>query len=65
MANVLATFAQFERRLIVRRTREALAVERAQRRAGLCRPPTLDRSTGCRIRFERKKGPSYAALLNV
>ncbi len=30
MANVLATFAQFERRLISERTREALAVKRAQ-----------------------------------
>jgi DNA invertase Pin-like site-specific DNA recombinase len=30
MANVLATFAQFERRLIGQRTRDALAVKRAQ-----------------------------------
>jgi DNA invertase Pin-like site-specific DNA recombinase len=30
MANVLATFAQFERRLIGQRTREALAVKRAE-----------------------------------
>jgi DNA invertase Pin-like site-specific DNA recombinase len=30
MANVLATFAQFERRLIGQRTREALAQKRAQ-----------------------------------
>jgi DNA invertase Pin-like site-specific DNA recombinase len=30
MANVLATFAQFERRLIAQRTRDALAVKRAQ-----------------------------------
>jgi DNA invertase Pin-like site-specific DNA recombinase len=30
MANVLATFAQFERRLIGQRTREALAAKRAQ-----------------------------------
>jgi len=29
MANVLATFAQFERRLIGQRTREALAAKRA------------------------------------
>ena len=29
MANMLATFAQFERRLISRRTKEALAVKRA------------------------------------
>src|SRR6478672_8781012 len=30
MANMLATFAQFERRLISQRTREALAVKKAQ-----------------------------------
>lgn len=30
MANVLAVFAQFERRLIGQRTREALAVKRLQ-----------------------------------
>src|SRR5207237_4268041 len=30
MANMLATFAQFERRLICQRTREGLAVKRAQ-----------------------------------
>jgi DNA invertase Pin-like site-specific DNA recombinase len=30
MASVLATFAQFERRLIGQRTRDALAVKRAQ-----------------------------------
>ena len=30
MANVLATFAQFERRLISQRTKDALAVKRAQ-----------------------------------
>ncbi len=30
MANVLATFAQFERRLIAQRTREALAAKRAE-----------------------------------
>jgi DNA invertase Pin-like site-specific DNA recombinase len=30
MANVVATFAQFERRLISQRTREALAVKKAQ-----------------------------------
>ena len=40
MANVLATFAQFERRLISQRTREALAVKRAQG-VRLGRPPTL------------------------
>jgi DNA invertase Pin-like site-specific DNA recombinase len=37
----LATFAQFERRLIAQRTREALAVKRAQG-VRLGRPPALD-----------------------
>ena len=40
MANVLAVFAQFERRLIGQRTREALAVKRSQG-VRLGRPPTL------------------------
>ena len=42
MANVLATFAQFERRLISQRTQEALAVKRAQG-VRLGRPVTLPR----------------------
>src|SRR5437868_3907527 len=41
MANVLATFAQFERRLISQRTREALAVKRSQG-VRLGRPSTMD-----------------------
>jgi DNA invertase Pin-like site-specific DNA recombinase len=40
MANMLATFAQFERRLISQRTKEALAVKRAQG-VRLGRPPVL------------------------
>src|SRR5919197_6628041 len=42
MANVLATFAQFERRLIGQRTREALAQKKAQG-VRLGRPPKLPR----------------------
>ena len=45
MANVLAMFAQFERRLISQRTREALAVKRSQG-VRLGRPPTLDNEAG-------------------
>jgi DNA invertase Pin-like site-specific DNA recombinase len=54
MANVLATFAQFERRLISQRTREALAVKRAQG-VRLGRPPALDTATARRIRSARKR----------
>jgi DNA invertase Pin-like site-specific DNA recombinase len=40
MANMLATFAQFERRLISQRTKEALAVKKASG-VRLGRPPTM------------------------
>jgi DNA invertase Pin-like site-specific DNA recombinase len=61
MANVLATFAQFERRLIAQRTREALAVKRSQG-VRLGRPPTLDAKTVSRIRRERTRGKTLAAI---
>jgi len=61
MANVLATFGQFERRLISQRTKEALAVKKA---AGirLGRPPTLPRSVVARIERARKRGESLRAI---
>jgi DNA invertase Pin-like site-specific DNA recombinase len=61
MANVLATFAQFERRLISQRTREALAVKRA---AGvrLGRPPTLPRAVERRIVRERAAGRTLTEI---
>jgi DNA invertase Pin-like site-specific DNA recombinase len=43
MAHVLATFGQFQRRLISRRTKEALAVKKASG-VGLGRPPSVPRS---------------------
>jgi len=61
MANVLATFAQFERRLISQRTREALAVKRSQG-IRLGRPVTLAEPVARRIRRERAKGKSLAAI---
>ena len=61
MANVLATFAQFERRLISQRTREALAVKRSQG-VRLGRPPTLAARTVSRIRREREQGKTLAAI---
>jgi DNA invertase Pin-like site-specific DNA recombinase len=64
MANVLATFAQFERRLISQRTREALAVKRAQG-VRLGRPPSLDDSVARRIRRERGRGRSFAVIAEM
>src|SRR5438874_6876281 len=61
MANVLATFAQFERRLISQRTREALAVKRSQG-VRLGRPSTMPPDVVRRIRRERAKGKSLAAI---
>ena len=61
MANVLATFAQFERRLIGQRTREALAAKRA---AGvqLGRPTTMPGNVRVRIDAERGEGLTLAAI---
>jgi DNA invertase Pin-like site-specific DNA recombinase len=61
MANVLATFAQFERRLISQRTKEALAQRRA---AGvkLGRPSVLDRKVVARITRERSRGKTFAQI---
>ena len=61
MANVLATFAQFERRLIGQRTREALAAKRASG-VRLGRPVSLPLAVTKRIAAERKAGRSLAAI---
>jgi DNA invertase Pin-like site-specific DNA recombinase len=61
MANVLATFAQFERRLIGQRTREALAQKKAQG-VQLGRPRELPAKVRSRIRRRRKAGKSLAAI---
>jgi DNA invertase Pin-like site-specific DNA recombinase len=61
MANVLATFAQFERRLIGQRTREALAAKRASG-VRLGRPVSLPTAVRERIVVERKAGRSLAAI---
>jgi len=55
MAHVLATFAQFERRLIGQRTREALAVKKKQG-VRLGRPPTISPQLARRIRSMRTRG---------
>lgn len=61
MANILATFAQFERRLIGQRTREALAAKKA---AGvrLGRPQSLAPEVVKRIRRERENGRSLTRI---
>jgi DNA invertase Pin-like site-specific DNA recombinase len=61
MANMLATFAQFERRLISQRTKEALAVKRANG-VRLGRPPTIPRSVVRRIQRQRTKGHSFRRI---
>jgi DNA invertase Pin-like site-specific DNA recombinase len=61
MAHVLATFAQFERRLIGERTRAALAVKKAQG-VRLGRPRALPPEIVERIRSERSTGMSLQAI---
>jgi DNA invertase Pin-like site-specific DNA recombinase len=61
MANMLATFAQFERRLISQRTKDALAVKQAQG-VRLGRPPVLDAELRDRIRAMRADGASLARI---
>ena len=61
MAGMLAVFAQFERDLISERTRDALAVKRAQ---GIHtgRRSTLPADVITRVRRERKAGASLQAI---
>lgn len=61
MANILATFAQFERRLIGQRTKDALAVRKA---AGvqLGRPEKISIELRGRIRDERHGGNSLRVI---
>jgi DNA invertase Pin-like site-specific DNA recombinase len=61
LANVLAVFAQFERRLIGQRTREALAVKRSQG-VRLGRPATMPARVVARIQRERSTGSSLSAI---
>jgi len=61
MANVLATFAQFERRLISQRTKDALAAKRAQG-VRLGRPRQLPQPVVNRILDERDSGKTLSAI---
>jgi DNA invertase Pin-like site-specific DNA recombinase len=64
LANVLAVFAHFERRLIGQRTKDALAVKRAQG-VRLGRPPVLDAPLRLRIERMRRSGSTLAAIAEV
>jgi len=64
MANVLATFAQFERRLIGQRTREALAIKRAEG-VRLGRPRSIPDEIAARVIDERAKGRTFRAIANA
>ncbi len=61
VANVMATFAQFERRLIGLRTKEALAVRRAEG-VRLGRPPVVEAATLERIRLMSEDGLSLRRI---
>jgi DNA invertase Pin-like site-specific DNA recombinase len=61
MVHMLATFAQFERRLIAQRTREALAVKKASG-VRLGRPPTLPQPVVRRIQRQRARGDSFRKI---
>ena len=61
LVNVLATFSQFERRLIGQRTKEALAAKKAQG-VRLGRPPVLPRAVELRIKRARDRGDSLQKI---
>jgi len=61
MAQVLAVFAELERRLIGQRTKDALAVKRAQG-VRLGRPPVLPADVVDRILAERQRGAGWSTI---
>ena len=61
VANVIASVAQWERKIIGQRTKEALAVKKAQG-TRLGRPPTLPTRVVKRMQRERAAGKSLAAI---
>jgi DNA invertase Pin-like site-specific DNA recombinase len=64
MAHVLATFAQFERRLIAERTKAALAIKKAQG-VRLGRPASIPDQLAKRIVRMREKGMTLQAICDV
>jgi DNA invertase Pin-like site-specific DNA recombinase len=63
MANVLATFSQFERRLIGQRTKDALAVRKAAG-ARLGRPRSIPPDISGRIVAERSSGATLRSIVD-
>jgi DNA invertase Pin-like site-specific DNA recombinase len=61
VANVVASVAQWERRMIGQRTTDALAIKR-QQGVRLGRPPVLDRSVVTKINRDRRRGSTFAAI---
>jgi DNA invertase Pin-like site-specific DNA recombinase len=61
MAHVLATFGQFERRLIGQRTKQALAAKKAAA-VRLGRPPTVPQSIVSRMQRQRARGDSLRKI---
>ncbi len=61
IANVMATFAQFERRLIGQRTKDALAVKKREG-VKLGRPVAVDEAVAKRIARERRRGRSLREI---
>jgi len=61
IANVMATFAQFERRLIGQRTKDALAVKKSEG-VKLGRPVSVDEAVAKRIARERRRGRSLREI---
>lgn len=64
LANVMASAAQWERRIIGQRTREALAVRRAQG-VRLGRPVTLSSEVSARIGSLRREGATLTGIATV
>lgn len=64
MASVLATFAQFERRLIGQRTKDALAVRKAQG-VRLGRPRSVPDAVVDRLTALRAAGSTYRSIADV
>ena len=64
MAHVLATFAQFERRLIAERTKAALAVKKAQG-VRLGRPASIPDEVAKRIVSLRERGLTLQAICDT
>jgi DNA invertase Pin-like site-specific DNA recombinase len=65
MANVLCTFAQFERRLISDRTKAALAERRLDPNVRLGRPRMVDDATRLSIIESRKAGATFQSIADT